>query len=324
MEKISVVMCTYNGGNYLKEQIDSIIRQTYPIYELIIQDDCSSDETLSILMDYEKKYPFIRVFKNEKQKGINANFFSAMRRATGDYIALSDQDDIWRIDKIERQAPYVKDFWLVAGTSKPFAGDEEAKIRYDERDVNIYLERQIHNNMVSGHTMLFRKALIDKIPDETYWADYFLYDHLIAMVAAAHESIKYIPHVLVDHRRLVNSSTYNEPLNFEKTFCNMLRIISRTFKQYRKLRPEMSVYFSRVESLLEATPVQSKAKSHAVKLARYHQAKNSPGAFLRLAFLCVQLRDKIFYVPEHNRLLAILRAIYYPISSSDYLTYLKP
>lgn len=55
---VSVVMCTYNGEKYLREQINSILAQTYPLYELIIRDDCSTDNTVNILKEYEEKYSF--------------------------------------------------------------------------------------------------------------------------------------------------------------------------------------------------------------------------------------------------------------------------
>jgi glycosyltransferase involved in cell wall biosynthesis len=102
-EAVSIVMCTYNGEKFLIEQIDSIINQTYPIYELIIQDDHSIDNTWDILKSYQQRYHFVKIFQNKRSIGVNENFFSAIKRATGDYIALSDQDDIWEPYKIERK-----------------------------------------------------------------------------------------------------------------------------------------------------------------------------------------------------------------------------
>lgn len=67
---ISVVMCTYNGAKFVAEQIESIIGQTYPIYELIIQDDHSTDGTWEVLQGYQRKYPFIKVYMNESGKGL--------------------------------------------------------------------------------------------------------------------------------------------------------------------------------------------------------------------------------------------------------------
>ena len=65
-KKISVVMCTYNGEKYLREQIDSILAQTYPIYEFIVCDDSSNDHTMDILQEYASRYDFIKVLKFRK------------------------------------------------------------------------------------------------------------------------------------------------------------------------------------------------------------------------------------------------------------------
>lgn len=63
--KVSIVLCTYNGAKYIKEQLDSILSQTYPLYEIIVQDDDSIDETVEILNEYATKNPLIKVYKNE-------------------------------------------------------------------------------------------------------------------------------------------------------------------------------------------------------------------------------------------------------------------
>ena len=103
-KKVSIVVCTYNGEKYLRDQIDSLLVQTYPIYEIIIQDDGSTDGTWAIIEEYVEKHPkLIRGIRNEHNLGWNQNFYAAIMNATGDYIACCDQDDYWMPDKIERQ-----------------------------------------------------------------------------------------------------------------------------------------------------------------------------------------------------------------------------
>ena len=104
IKKVSIVVCTYNGEKYLCDQIDSLLAQTYPIYEIIIQDDGSTDGTWAIIEEYTTRYPkLIRGIRNEHNLGWNQNFYAAIMNATGDYIACCDQDDYWMPDKIERQ-----------------------------------------------------------------------------------------------------------------------------------------------------------------------------------------------------------------------------
>ena len=109
---VAVVMCTYNGEKYLRQQLDSILAQTYPIQELIVQDDCSTDTTLAILQEYEAKVPFMKVIENTHNLGFNLNFKTACMRATADLIAISDQDDVWMPEKIQKQVQAIGDYNL--------------------------------------------------------------------------------------------------------------------------------------------------------------------------------------------------------------------
>src|SRR6476661_7636895 len=91
---VSVAMATYNGANYVAEQIDSILQQTHPFIEIVIVDDASKDDTVAIIEQYQSHYPCIRLYRNEKNIGVNKTFEKAISYCTGSYIALSDQDDI--------------------------------------------------------------------------------------------------------------------------------------------------------------------------------------------------------------------------------------
>ncbi|PID50090.1 MAG: family 2 glycosyl transferase [Proteobacteria bacterium] len=101
--KVSIAMATYNGSAYIKEQIDSFIKQTRRPDELVITDDCSTDNTLAIIEDIQKKAPFKIIFsQNQERLGYSSNFNAALSRTTGDIIFLSDQDDVWFPEKIEK------------------------------------------------------------------------------------------------------------------------------------------------------------------------------------------------------------------------------
>ena len=84
---VSIALCTYNGGAYLGEQLDSIVNQSYSPLELIAVDDCSTDNTLDILKEYAAKYPFIKVFVNPENLGYIRNFEKALQLCNGDFIA---------------------------------------------------------------------------------------------------------------------------------------------------------------------------------------------------------------------------------------------
>ena len=126
MKTVSIVICTYNGEQYLREQLDSILAQSYPLYEVIIQDDGSTDGTMEILYDYQKKYPtLIRIYEHKIHDGWNRNFLDAILLTKGDYIACSDQDDIWEPDKIERQIAEIGDNWLHVCSSYIWNDDKQ-------------------------------------------------------------------------------------------------------------------------------------------------------------------------------------------------------
>ena len=103
-KKVVILMATYNGQKYLKCQLDSIIQQTYRNWQLIIRDDCSKDNTVKIIQEYEKKDDRIKVIDNEgKNLGAIGNFFELIKKAPdASYYAFSDQDDYWHEDKIEK------------------------------------------------------------------------------------------------------------------------------------------------------------------------------------------------------------------------------
>ncbi|GAB1358719.1 glycosyltransferase family 2 protein [Porphyromonadaceae bacterium] len=96
---ISVCIATYNGAPYIKEQIDSILSQLSGDDEVIVSDDGSSDNTLSIIAAMNDAR--IKIVENKKRKGIIGNFENALYNARGEYIFLSDQDDIWLPDKVK-------------------------------------------------------------------------------------------------------------------------------------------------------------------------------------------------------------------------------
>lgn len=98
---ISIAMATYNGEKYLREQLDSILAQTYTDFELVICDDCSTDNTVAILREYEKKDNRIKVFENDQNLGFKKNFEKVVTLCTGEYTAFSDQDDIWFENHLE-------------------------------------------------------------------------------------------------------------------------------------------------------------------------------------------------------------------------------
>ena len=249
MEKVSVVVCTYNGEKYISTQLDSILKQTYPIYEVIIQDDNSTDGTWGILQEYASKYANVHIFRNEKNLGVNANFFSAIRKAQGDYIAISDQDDIWHSDKIEKQMTKIGDKLLCSCHSKPFS-DDGAYIYYDPRTPNYNLIRLVFDGL-PGHTMLFKRELFTEImPKDNELYHVSFYDVAFELAAGAFDSIAYVDEVLVDFRRHTDATTYSGHKHNGSNLSNAIYMIYWCLFNWRRVRPvARKLWHARLEFL---------------------------------------------------------------------------
>ena len=192
-QTVSVVMATYNGEKFIREQIDSILGQTYPVHELIIQDDGSTDQTVVIACKYAETYPQVKVFVNEKNIGLNLNFQTAAMRATGDFVAISDQDDVWYPKKIERQIAAIGNNDMCCSATMFGKSPETAEL--SNKPCNI--ERLLFFSYVGGHSMLCRRDFI-KNPDN--WQSYMWYDWSLSLHAALAGGIIKIDDPLLWHR----------------------------------------------------------------------------------------------------------------------------
>lgn len=142
-------MSTYNGEKFLEEQIDSLLRQTYCNFEILIRDDGSKDRTCEILKEYEKKYSNIYVYL-ENNVGVTKSFFELLKKSDADYIAFSDQDDVWLEEKIEKAVEKLQ-------TLKEPALYCSNKILVDS-NLNIIAENK-HKKLVPG----FENAVVECI-----------------------------------------------------------------------------------------------------------------------------------------------------------------
>ena len=103
---VSIIMPSYNTGGYIKNSIESVLAQTYENWELIIVDDCSTDDTDSIVGQFSDKR--IRYLKNKKNSGAAISRNYALREAKGRWIAFLDSDDLWLPEKLEKQIAFME------------------------------------------------------------------------------------------------------------------------------------------------------------------------------------------------------------------------
>ncbi|MEQ1590626.1 MAG: glycosyltransferase family 2 protein [Gallionella sp.] len=191
-ELVSVVMATYNGEKYLRQQMSSILEQTHPNFELIVVDDASADKTLSILKEFAALDNRIHVVTAEKNMGLVANFERGLKLAKGNFIALSDQDDIFRKDKIERLLTELKnqpDRDLVVSDLSLIDenGIEVAQSMWRDQKLKPKqgkpFRRLLYRNFATGCAMMFRRRLLDiAIP---FPPDCLVHDWWLSVVATS-------------------------------------------------------------------------------------------------------------------------------------------
>jgi glycosyltransferase involved in cell wall biosynthesis len=205
---VSIALCTYNGERFLREQLDSIINQSYSNIEIIAVDDCSSDKTVEILRDYAEKHPFIKVFSNTENLGYIRNFEKAMRLCHGPLIALSDQDDIWSSEKIEKQVQAIGNNILIYHDSEFIDQKGKSLNKYMSDVMNLYRGNEpevfLFFNCISGHSVLLKKELLDKMLP---FPDAYFHDWWMGFVATNAGSIDYLSEALVKYRQHENTDT---------------------------------------------------------------------------------------------------------------------
>ncbi|QQL49414.1 glycosyltransferase family 2 protein [Mucilaginibacter ginkgonis] len=202
-------MSTYNGARFLREQIDSVLGQTYRYIELVITDDGSTDGTIDIINDYVKGDTRVKLYQNPQNLGFVRNFEKAIYLCTGDYIALCDQDDIWEPDKLQQLVNNIGDNILIYHDSQLF--NEEGLMVKVSDVFNMYEGDSplalLFYNCLSGHAFMFDKKLATYLKQNGPFDPAFYHDWWIAFVAASYGSIKYLDKVLVQYRQHMNSKT---------------------------------------------------------------------------------------------------------------------
>lgn len=167
---LAVVIATYNGAEFIAEQLDSVINQTLRPDEIIICDDSSSDNTWEIIDSYRRRYPdLFKVFRNEARMGPHQNFKSAFHHTNADLIAPCDQDDIWFPEKLERSVKAIQ-----LGYDFVFC---QERIQYEISGIcEVFhsmpsLKECVFGCQVPGHLIVFKRDLLNVFsiaPEITY------------------------------------------------------------------------------------------------------------------------------------------------------------
>jgi len=213
----SVALCTRNGAAYLPEQLESIAAQRRPPDEIVVRDDASEDDTAAVVQAFAVRVPFpVRFEQNTDRLGSTRNFDGAIAACTGDLIALSDQDDVWRPGKlatIERcfhDNPEVglvfSDADLVDAALNPLGARLWPRIGFDHRRQSFWRARGalaalVPGRTVTGATMAFRSSFRALVLPAPEGIAPMIHDGWIALAIAAVAGVAFIEEPLIAYRQ---------------------------------------------------------------------------------------------------------------------------
>lgn len=304
-KSISVVIATYNGAQYLREQLDSIIAQTYQPYEVIIQDDCSTDETVAIIQEYLPHLP-IQLEINPVNIGYIHNFELALSKARGEFIALCDQDDIWESTKLELLLSHIGDNSLIYSNSLLIdSNGNSLKKTLAEKLNNRFISTRspiafVYDNCVSAHALLFRRSLLPQLfpfPSTLY------FDAWIAANAASEHGIIYMDQPLVRYRQ----HSTNTLAQTTKPTSSLFKKIA--LKADKKLLEHQNSALM-ISDLLHISTLSSTEHDILERLKRGHLSFETRWFNLPLFLLLNQHKTSLFAITKRNPwVLAFKKAI---------------
>lgn len=223
-DTIDILLPTYNGEKYLKEQIDSILNQTYKNIRLIISDDCSKDSTPKILEEYRGKDERIELYLQKENIGVVKGIEFLLKKVKSNYYMLADQDDVWLPMKVEKSIETLKkeNADLVFGdlevvdqnlkTMYPSFGDFMLLNRKINKYINSYKVNYLYN-CVTGCTVLSKKEFIEKILPIPTESKYLIHDHWIGLVVALNGKLAYMPEKYIKYRQHGNNQVGTDKIS---------------------------------------------------------------------------------------------------------------
>ncbi|MGW9182074.1 glycosyltransferase family 2 protein [Agromyces sp. NPDC055661] len=218
--RVSVALGTHNGARYLREQLESILAQTHPVDEIVLSDDASGDGTVELAEQVIAEHratdaatPALVVRRNPVALGVTPNFEQALRAASGDLIALCDQDDVWHPDRVERALAefggrpgldlVAAEARLVDETGAPLGSSLLETLGVDHATrtrlgTDAAFGELLKRNLLTGATMLVSRALVERAaPFPASW----VHDEWLAIVASVGGGIAVVAEPVIDYRQ---------------------------------------------------------------------------------------------------------------------------
>lgn len=277
MVSISVAMATFNGANFLPEQLDSIRDQTLTPKELIVTDDGSSDDTIKIVKEFAVSSPFpVRLICNPSRMGYRANFMNNFEHHDADVIAVSDQDDIWDIRKLEIAARsfldpnvtlFCHDAWLVDDNGSQIGEADVIRLPPNNPPLSFY---PLVNPL--GFAIVFRRDLIAL---SKFWplsidtwerGNRMAHDQWLSFIASSYGTIVFSDEKLVRYRQHANNTYGWKKASLFAQYVDKLR---NPGPKYQLLADTVSARAHILELALDEVPLEWWA--HSTEVARMYR-----------------------------------------------------
>ena len=222
-EQIDVLLATYNGEKYLKEQIESILNQTYKNIRLIISDDCSKDGTVEIIKEYQQNDNRVILYEQPKNLGYVKNFEFLLTKVENEIYMLSDQDDVWKKEKIEKTYNKLKqdnadmvytDVEIVDSNLKQIYPSFNKFMKLERKIKKTSgLERQYLYNCVTGCTVMSKKKFIEKMLPFPTNSKYLIHDMWMGIIVEMYGKVAYLDETTVHYRQHGNNQVGTEKIS---------------------------------------------------------------------------------------------------------------
>lgn len=301
--RISVALCTHNGARFLPEQLRSILAQSRRPEEIVLSDDASTDDTVRLAESIVAESAVaveLRVLRNAPALGVTKNFERAVRETRGELIALSDQDDVWRPDRLELMAARFQaspellllhgDARLVDAEGAPLGGTvfEAIEVSRWERETirsGRAFDVLVRRNLAVGATTLFRRSLLEQaLPFPRSW----VHDEWLAVIAAAAGSgtVDFMDEPLIDYRQHGGNQIGARKLS-------LLGKVRRMLEPRRERNERLVLAFEALLERLERLPVSETVLRTAREKALHERVRNElpEGRLLRIAPIVREVRS---------------------------------
>lgn len=256
---VSVALCCYNGAQYVRRQIESIMAQSHPVDEIVVCDDGSSDGTPDIVSSLSERSAVpLTLYRNPHRLGISGNFEHAISLTRGEIVFLSDQDDLWYPTKVRdmvREFERREDLLLLHADARLVnaQGEPLGLTLFEGLEMTRWERTQLHSggafgalvrrNLVTGATAAFRREMFEiarPFPNE------WVHDEWLGLIAAASGSVDFLEYPLIDYRQHGGNQIGVPLLSWRE---KLLRVVHARGDFHHKLEHRAQILFDRLQEL---------------------------------------------------------------------------